>query len=87
MSENTRIYLVVNRATDERRLVEAITQAQAIRHCVSTLYRADVASAKVVAKFMEDGLKIEKASSVMTTEYGTQTLPPTTTQPNEGVRV
>jgi hypothetical protein len=68
-----RIYVVINRVTDEKRLVEATSQSQAIRHCVHTVYQADVASAKMLARYMGDGLKIEHASD-------SQGLPPTINQ-------
>lgn len=62
----TRIYVVINKTNDERRLVEATSQAQAIRHCVSTIYRADVATSKAVASAMGQGLKIECATEPVT---------------------
>ena len=63
-NSNSRIYVVLNKQTGEKRLVEATTQAQAIRHCVMTIYRADVASAKTLAHYMGEGLRIEKAALV-----------------------
>jgi hypothetical protein len=61
---NTRIYAVVNTETKMHRLVEASSSAQAIRHCVLGLYKADVASAKAVADFMRTGLMVEKANEI-----------------------
>lgn len=57
----TRIYVVTNKNDNGRRLVEAASAAQAIRHCVSSIYEANVATAKSIAQYMGDGLKIEKA--------------------------
>jgi hypothetical protein len=59
----TRIYVVLNQQTGDKRLVEATSQAQAIRHCVSTIYRADVATSKAVAQFMSKGVRIEVAET------------------------
>lgn len=57
----TRIYVVLNRQTGDKRMVEATSQEQAIRHCVHALYKADIASPKTVAFMMGEGLRIEKA--------------------------
>ena len=61
MAAETRIYVVLNKNTGDKRLVEAASQEQAIRHCVNNLYKADIASSKTVAQCMGEGLKIEKA--------------------------
>lgn len=62
----TRIYVVLN--GDERRLVEATSAAQAIRHCVANKYSAKPATPKEIAQFMRDGLTVEKANE--TTKQG-----------------
>jgi len=77
---DSRIYVVINRVTDEKRLVEATSQAQAIRHCVATVYRADVASSKVVAHYMGEGLKIENAVETSTPTHTTNKQDSTTAQ-------
>lgn len=64
---STRIYDVFNQATGDKRLVEATSQAQAIRHCVSKVYRADAATPKAVAEAMSGGLRIERATDSETT--------------------
>lgn len=58
----TRIYVVIN--GEERRLVEAGSAAQAIRHCVRHRYNAKVATPKEVASFMAAGFSIEHASEM-----------------------
>lgn len=62
----TRIYVVIT--GDERRLVEATSAAQAIRHCVANKYSAKPATPKEIAQFMRDGLTVEKANE--TTKQG-----------------
>lgn len=69
---DTRIYVVINRTTGEKRLVEAMSQSQAIRHCVTPVYYADVATAKVVADLCTTGK--------VTIEHATTTTHTTTTQ-------
>lgn len=57
----TRIYKVSGGPNEITRLVEATSQAQAIRHVVSDLYRAEVATTKDVAQAMGSGLQVEVA--------------------------
>lgn len=57
----TRIYVVQH--GEERRLVEATSQAQAIRHCVKGAYNATVATTKDLAKMMAAGLSVEVAGN------------------------
>ena len=59
----TRIYVVLEKATGNRRLVEASSTAQAIRHCVKNAYEAKVANTKDIAGLMQSGLHVEKASA------------------------
>lgn len=56
----TRIYVVIN--GDEKRLVDAASAAQAIRHCVKNKYNAKAATPKDIAHFMSAGVSIEKAT-------------------------
>ncbi len=58
----TRIYVVLNKADQSRRLVEAATAAQAVRHCVQNVYEAKVAGSKEVASLMREGFQLEVAS-------------------------
>lgn len=53
----TRIYVVIN--GDEKRLVEAASAAQAIRHCVKNKYTAKPATPKELAALMQSGLSVE----------------------------
>lgn len=57
----TRIYVVIQK-DQKHRLIEAISAAQAIRHCVKHEYSAKVASAKDIAGHMKLGIEVEKAS-------------------------
>lgn len=59
----TRIYCVLKK-DGTKRLVEAASQSQAIRHVVTPEYRAEIASPKTVAFLMQEGLKIETAVSL-----------------------
>jgi len=56
----TRIYLVTN--GDTRRLIEAGSAAQAIRHCVRNTYSAKAATPKEIANFMGAGYPVEHVS-------------------------
>lgn len=60
-----RIYVVIE-PDGSKRLVEAVSQAQAIRHCVSNKYAAAPASPKDVADLMSIGTKIERANEPTT---------------------
>ena len=55
----TRIYVVLNKQSGLKRLIEATSQSQAIRHCIKPHYEAKVASAKEVAK---SGIALEIAT-------------------------
>lgn len=57
----TRIYVVLNKADESRRLVEASTASQAVRHCVKNQYEAKVAGSKEVASLMREGFQLEVA--------------------------
>lgn len=56
----TRIYVVMS--GDERRLVDATSSAQAIRHCVKNRYAAKPATPKEIAQFMRNGVSVEAAT-------------------------
>lgn len=58
----SRIYVVIN--GEEKRLVDAASAAQAIRHCVKNKYAAKPATPKELAGLMQSGLTIEIASEV-----------------------
>lgn len=60
---STRIYVVINKSTGERRLVEATSQAAAIRHCTLPNFEVTTAGPKMVADCMTHGLKIETATT------------------------
>lgn len=56
----TRIYVVIHKDKPNR-LVEAVSAAQAIRHCVQNEYQAKPASPKDVAQNLVAGAAIEHA--------------------------
>lgn len=61
----TRIYVIDQKGTSAengRRLVEATSQAQAIRHCAQNVYTAKAARPTDVAALMTSGIQIEKAT-------------------------
>ena len=76
----TRIYVVIT--GEEKRLVDAASAAQAIRHCVKNKYSAKAATPKEIAQYMKSGLQVEtaaddgliptKASSALAQEYLTK---------------
>lgn len=55
----TRIYVVSH--GEERRLIDATSAAQAIRHCVRSKYAAKPAVPKELAHLMSSGVTIERA--------------------------
>jgi len=61
----TRIYVVSNKAPEGHpksfRLVDATSQAQAIRHVAADEYECHVAQTKELAILMNNGVKIETA--------------------------
>lgn len=56
----TRIYVVVEK-DGTKRMIEATSQAQAIRHCVKDRFTASVATAKDVADLSRAGIQVERA--------------------------
>lgn len=57
-----RIYIVEDAGTDEKFLVKATTQAQAIRHVAKARYDCEVASSLDVAELMKNGSVVEDAT-------------------------
>ena len=57
-----RIYKVTS--ANKEHLVQAISQAQALRHVAGKYYTVEVAKSIDVARLMTDGAKIETASVV-----------------------
>lgn len=53
------IYIVTDRKTNEARLVQAHTKAQAIRHVAADTLAIEAATAVTVGRLMSDGAKLE----------------------------
>lgn len=66
----TRIYVVMEKASGNRRLIEASSSAQAIRHCVKNAYEAKVANTKDIAGLMQSGMVVEVAGASDAPEQG-----------------
>ena len=62
MAVDQRIYKVTN--GDNTYLVQATSQAQALRHVAGRLYSVEVAKAMDVAHLMSDGIKLETATVI-----------------------
>jgi len=62
MAQEQRIYKVTN--GDKTYLVQAVSQAQALRHVAGRLYSVEVAKAIDVAQLMSSGTLLETASIV-----------------------
>lgn len=62
MAVDQRIYKVTN--GDNTYLVQAASQAQALRHVAGRLYSVEVAKAMDVAHLMSDGIKLETATVI-----------------------
>jgi len=56
---STRIYLVKNSATNETKLIDAVSHGQAIKYAVKDLVTTKVANAKEVAELVGNGVKVE----------------------------
>ncbi len=68
----TRIYAVETTLADgELRLVEAVSAAQAVRHCVQGIYRVKAATPKLLAHAMSAGARVERVSSLCTQKLDT----------------
>lgn len=60
----TRIYVVIEGGAEAgKRLVEATSAAQAIRHCARNVYTAQAATPKDIAALMSSDVKIEQANT------------------------
>ena len=62
MATEQRIYKVIN--ADKSYLVQAISQAQALRHIAGKQYTVEVAKAVDVAQLMGKGAQVETASVI-----------------------
>lgn len=62
MATAQRIYKVT--AGDKSYLVQATSQAQALRHIAGRMYRVEIATAMDVAKSMAAGAKLEVATTI-----------------------
>jgi len=62
MAAEQRIYKVIN--ADKSYLVQATSQAQALRHVASRQYTVEVAKAIDVAQMMSNGAQVEIATVV-----------------------
>lgn len=62
MAAEQRIYKVTN--GDKTFLVQAVSQAQALRHVAGRLYSVEVAKAIDVAQLMSTGVTLEAASII-----------------------
>lgn len=58
-----RIYVVQDTETDEKALVRAANQSQALRHVVKHRFVVAVASQEELVKLLEDGTTVETASN------------------------
>ena len=61
MATEQRIYKVTGNGAEH--LVQAVSQAQALRHVAGKQYAVDVAKALDVAQMMSKGIKIEVAAA------------------------
>jgi hypothetical protein len=62
MATEQRIYKVVS--NDKAYLVQAISQAQALRHIAGRMYQVEAARPIDVATLMSNGIKLEVASTI-----------------------
>lgn len=62
MATDQRIYKVTN--GDKTYLVQAVSQAQALRHVAGRVYSVEVAKAVDVAQLMSNGTSLEVASTI-----------------------
>lgn len=59
---STRIYLVTDHNTQAKRLIRAVSQAQAIRHAVQDRFEATVASQDDLLGLLATGQAVESAA-------------------------
>jgi hypothetical protein len=55
----TRIYLVTDTETKGARLVRAVSQASAIRHCCEARFLASIASQDELVSLISEGFEVE----------------------------
>lgn len=60
---STRIYVVQDTETNEKALVRAANQSQALRHIVKHRFAVAVASQDELVKLLEHGTSVETASA------------------------
>lgn len=60
----SRIYFVVNTKTGAERLIDAVNEAQAIRHVARDEYAASVAGQRTLVELLAKGVKVERAGEV-----------------------
>lgn len=60
---STRIYVVQDTETDEKALVRAANQAQALRHVVKNRFAVGLASQDTLVELLESGATVETASA------------------------
>lgn len=60
---STRIYVVQDTETDEKALVRAGNQSQALRHVVKNRFAVGVASQDALVELLEGGAAVETASN------------------------
>lgn len=58
----TRVYLVLNNATGERRLIRATHRAVAIRHAAQHQYKAHRATHDELEQLITSGIRVEQAA-------------------------
>lgn len=57
---STRIYRIVDKATDTTRLVEAPNQARALQHVVATRFVVDIPTVNEAIALGANGVKVEQ---------------------------
>jgi hypothetical protein len=65
---SNRIYLVTDHDTQAKRLIRAVSQAQAIRHAVQGRFEATVASQDDLLLLLGGGQAVESATQTSETE-------------------
>ena len=63
MATPSRPYVVINTATQEKRLIQASNQAQARNYAARNLFSVEVASGNDVIELMQSGVKPEAATA------------------------
>lgn len=68
---STRIYLVKIKATNETKLIDAVSGWQAFKHALGTMVTTKVANAKEVAELVGSGVKVESTEKGANDEQAT----------------